>query len=191
MKKYNDNIIALGWIHWVWKSTIIKEINQYYPFDKIWNFSFGDTITDIVLNKWLVKTPKDIWEIEPSKMEEILKETHQRLFDLSYDKDLILVDTHFSTYRKNWLQKATEDEISFYKKLILINLPVDILVSRIKKDKKERLKNSIDTEKVKNHLYIENVTAKELSKKTWKELLIIENRDLKESVLKILSFINK
>jgi adenylate kinase len=100
--------------------------------------------------------------------------------------DILLVDNHFSVYENKQLVKAIDDEeLALYDTLILVEVPIDILHKRISQDNKERTRESCDKEKIVQHRSYERSVAEELKKRYKRQLIEIENIDLKKAIEEI------
>lgn len=100
--------------------------------------------------------------------------------------ETLLVDNHFSVYENKQLVKAIDDEeLALYDTFVLVEVPVDILHTRIGKDNKERTRESCDREKILQHSVYERSVAEEMKKKWKKEVIEVENINLKETIEKI------
>jgi adenylate kinase len=117
-----------------------------------------------------------------------MKQARERFQDMISRQlyETILVDSHFSVYENKKLVKAIDDEeIELYNTFILVDVPTDILHSRISQDNKERTRESCDRKKIHQHRTYERAIAEEVKKRCGRELIEVENMDLKETVKKI------
>lgn len=183
--------IFFGWIHGVWKSTIIKELLKNNPM--AWHYSFWENIKDIWEQLGLLKDYKNLSKLQNNDRNIIMKETIKKFEDIVswHIYDLLLVDNHFSVYQNQKLEKAINDEeIKMYDKFILIEVPREILYQRIVNDKKERILEAFDINNIIRHSEYEREVAFNLVKRLNIELLNIQNIDLKNTIDNITEFIN-
>lgn len=178
--------IFFGWIHGVGKSTIIQWLMQ--GKEGIGHFSFGENVREIGKNNGIVQDIKDFsWlthEIRSTLMQQAKERFKKVIASQLYET--LLVDNHFSVYENKQLVKAIDDEdLALYDAFVLVEVPVDILHERISQDNKERTRESCDREKIAQHRSYERSVAEEVKKKWKKEVIEVENINLKETIEKI------
>ena len=117
-----------------------------------------------------------------------MKQARERFKDMISHQlyETMLVDSHFSVYENKQLVKAIDDEeLELYNTFILVDVPADILYTRISQDNKERTRESCNREKIDQHRAYERAIAEDLKKRCGRELIEVENIDLKKSIEKI------
>jgi len=122
-----------------------------------------------------------------------MKQAKERFKDMISHQlyETLLVDSHFSVYENKQLVKAIDDEeLELYNTFILVDVPADILYTRISQDNKERTREGCDRSKIGQHRAYEKSVAEDLKKRCNIELIEVENVDLEKSIEKIEERIN-
>lgn len=178
--------IFLGWIHGVGKSTLIQWLMK--GKEHIWHFSFWENVREIGENSGKVKNIKDLSWLSNETRLLLMKEAKERFRKMIARQlyETLLVDNHFSVYENKKLVKAIDEEdLELYDTFILVDVPTDILYTRISQDSKQRTNESCDREKIEQHRAYERSIAEELRNKSNISFMEIENIELAKSIERI------
>lgn len=178
--------IFLGWIHGVGKSTIIQWLMQGQK--NIGHYSFWENVREIGKSSGIVHDVKEYSWLSNDVRIALMQKAKERFKEVIASEiyDILLVDNHFSVYESNQLVKAIDDEdLALYDTFVFVDVPIDILHSRIAQDSKERTTQSCDKEKILQHSIYERTVAEDLKQRYNIELIEVENIDLTRSIEKI------
>ena len=184
--------IFFGWIHGVGKSSIIQGIMK--EKENIGHYSFWENVRKLAKKSGKIHDIKELSWLSNEVRLELLQEAKKKFRDIVTSElyDILLVDNHFSVYENKQLVKALDDEdIALYDTFILVNVPADILHTRISQDNKQRTRESCDKEKMVHHSIYERKIAEEIKKKWNIDLIEVENIDLHESIKEVQKRIEK
>ncbi|MEI8091550.1 MAG: hypothetical protein WCG98_04930 [bacterium] len=120
-------------------------------------------------------------------------DTARKRFEYTIEQelyDILLIDNHFSVYQNQELVRAIDDEeLALYDKFILMEVPSDTLYQRVVNDKKERIMETFDIQKIIKHSEYERAVAFDFKHRFNIELLTLENVNLDDTITKIKNFI--
>lgn len=178
--------IFLGWIHGVGKSSIIQGVMKGKKH--IGHYSFWENVRAIGKNSGKIQDAKDLSWLSNEVRVSLMKQAREKFTALVASKlyEILLVDSHFSVYENKKLVRAIDDEeLELYDTFILVEVPVDILHTRIWQDSKQRTRESCDKEKITEHSIYERGVAYDIKKRYNRELIEVENIDLEKAIEKV------
>jgi len=184
--------ILIGWVEWVWKTSIINwclEKNSNLEWFFFWKEFVYEAKKDQNFNWFENLTIKQRKEIEKKINKKVEKLNNENLSEV---ENLILFDAHYTIFQ-NWEYINCIDS-EFVKNnfdyLILIKLRSDEIINRIKSDNKNRTSISDNISKLDYHQKLEELRVKDLAKKCNLKLLKINNLNLNNSIDEILKVVN-
>ena len=181
------NIIHVGGARGVGKTTLLQKYVSLHTDAGI--FEYGQEMRSLAKKRLVICDDSQFSSLDHKVVKELRKSVFYSLLKTKEKYDNLFVSGHYAIPHKGRLISTFNGYgESIYDHFVLVIADISLLKKRILEDGKYREFSSYN--KIKEYLSLEMKIGKDIASNNNKELAIINNNDLEESILALKKYLN-